>query len=417
MKQKQRTQVVIIGAGPSGSVAAALLHQQNIDVIVVEKSTFPRFSIGESLLPACMEVIEQAKMLDAVTAAGFQYKDGAAFRYQDRYTAFNFNDKFTSGIGTTYQVQRGDFDKVLADEAVVQGVEIRYQHTVDAIECLANKSVLTIVDEQQQKYTIDADFVLDASGFGRVLPRLLGLEKPSHLPSRQAIFCHITDHIDADLCLVEYDRNKILISVHPHSADVWYWLIPFSNGTCSLGVVAPPHWLAKYGGDPLMVLKQLVIEEPGLANVLAHAEYPQVASTIGGYSANVTQLATSNYALLGNAGEFLDPVFSSGVTIAMKSAQLAAGVLGRAFAGENIDWQRDYAEPLMLGVDTFRTYVEGWYSGELQTVIFHPNPDPKIKQMICAILAGYAWDTHNPFVAQSQRRLAVVAAICADNIK
>lgn len=414
MNQKQRTQVVIIGAGPSGSVAAALLHQQHIDVIVLEKSTFPRFSIGESLLPACMEVIAQAKMLDAVTAAGFQFKDGAAFRYQDRYTAFDFSDKFTPGIGTTYQVQRGHFDKVLADEAQAQGVDIRYEHTVEAVECLDGRSVLAITDEQQQQYTLEADFVLDASGFGRVLPRLLALEKPSHLPSRQAIFCHVTDHIDANRCEVEYDRNKILISVHPQSADVWYWLIPFSNGTCSLGVVAPPQWLASYGDDSITVLKQLVIEEPGLAAVLAAAEYPSTAATIEGYSANVTQLATPNYALLGNAGEFLDPVFSSGVTIAMKSAQLAAGVLARSFAGDNVDWQRDYAEPLMLGVDTFRTYVEGWYSGELQTVIFHPKPDPKIKQMICAILAGYAWDVNNPFVAQSQRRLAVVAALCAE---
>ncbi|PSU58978.1 NAD(P)/FAD-dependent oxidoreductase [Photobacterium phosphoreum] len=414
MNQKQRTQVVIIGAGPSGSVAAALLHQQQIDVIILEKSTFPRFSIGESLLPACMAVIEQANMLDAVTAAGFQFKDGAAFRYQDRYTAFDFNDKFTPGAGTTYQVQRGHFDKVLADEAVAQGVELRYEHMVEAIECLEGKSILTVTDEQQQPYMLEADFVLDASGFGRVLPQLLDLEKPSHLPPRQAIFCHVTDHIDSNHCEIEYDRNKILISVHPHSADVWYWLIPFSNGTCSLGVVAPPQWLANYGDDPLAVLKQLINEEPGLATVLADAQYPTSAATISGYSANVTQLATANYALLGNAGEFLDPVFSSGVTIAMKSAQLAAGVLTRAFAGESIDWQRDYAEPLMVGVDTFRTYVEGWYSGELQTVIFHSNPDPKIKQMICAILAGYAWDTNNPFVTQSQRRLAVVAALCAD---
>ena len=414
MTQQQRTQVVIIGAGPSGSVAAALLHQQQIDVIVLEKSTFPRFSIGESLLPACMEVIEQAKMLDAVTAAGFQFKDGAAFRYQDKYTTFDFNDKFTAGPAITYQVQRGQFDKVLADEAVTQGVEIRYEHAVEAIECLESKSVLTVTGTDKKAYTLEADFVLDASGFGRVLPRLLALEKPSHLPPRQAIFCHVTDHINAEKCSVDYDRNKILISVHPHSADVWYWLIPFSNGTCSLGVVAPPQWLADYGDDSLAVLKQLVNEEPGLATILAAAEYPITAATIEGYSANVTQLATSNYALLGNAGEFLDPVFSSGVTIAMKSAQLAANVLTRSFAGEQVDWQCDYAQPLMLGVDTFRTYVEGWYSGELPRVIFHPNPDCKIKQMICAILAGYAWDTNNPFVTQSQRRLAVVAALCAE---
>ncbi len=124
----EHKQVVVVGAGPSGSTVSALLKSRGIDVVVIEKATFPRFSIGESLLPACMEVVELAGMTEAVKQHGFQFKDGAAFRRNGVYTHFDFTDKFTAGPGTTFQVQRASFDKVLADSAAEQGVDIRYQH-------------------------------------------------------------------------------------------------------------------------------------------------------------------------------------------------------------------------------------------------------------------------------------------------
>lgn len=405
----QSTQVVVIGAGPSGATAAALLKQQNINVIVIEKSQFPRFSIGESLLPACMDVIEKAGMLPAVQAAGFQFKNGAAFRKQGVYTEFDFTDKFTPGPGTTFQVPRARFDKVLADCAQEQGVEIRYCHELVQIDISGEKSRLSVRNEAGEFYHIEADFVLDASGFGRVLPKLLDLEQPSALPARKAIFTHIVDHIAPDTA--EYDRNKILITVHPERSDVWYWLIPFSDGICSLGVVGEPAFFDHYPQDNIAAIQMLAGEEPGLARILAGAEYPNPAGELKGYSANVRHLACDHYALLGNAGEFLDPVFSSGVTIAMKSAQLATECLLRKLNGMPVDWQTEYAEPLMTGVDTFRTYVEGWYDGRLQDVIYYENPNVRIKQMICSILAGYAWDRDNPYVRESDRRLQSLAEL------
>lgn len=410
--KKLSTQVVIIGAGPSGSIAASLLHKKGIDVRVIEKSLFPRFSIGESLLPACMEVIEQAGMSEAVADANFQFKDGAAFRKNGVYTAFNFEDKFSAGPGTTFQVQRGAFDKVLADTAEAQGVTIDYQHELMGINFTEDSTILDVQVLDGERYQLEAQYVLDGSGFGRVLPKMLDLEEPSSLPPRKAIFTHINDHIsevDTDL---EYDRNKILISVHPTNPDVWYWLIPFSNGVSSFGVVGEPKFFESYPQDKIAVIKQLATEEPGLAEILANAEYPNPAGEIGGYSANVKHLATDKYALLGNAGEFLDPVFSSGVTIAMKSAQFAVECVEKQLNGESVDWDRDYADPLMIGVNTFRTYVEGWYSGTLQDVIFYQEPNPKIKQMVCSILAGYAWDHSNPYVKESKRRLTTLSEIC-----
>ena len=410
--KKLSTQVVIIGAGPSGSIAASLLHRKGIDVRVIEKSVFPRFSIGESLLPACMEVIDQAGMSEAVANANFQFKDGAAFRNNGVYTAFNFEDKFSSGPGTTFQVQRGAFDKVLADCAEEQGVAIDYQHELMGINFAEDRTILDVQVQGGERYQLEAKYVLDGSGFGRVLPKMLNLEEPSSLPPRKAIFTHINDHISEVETELEYDRNKILISVHPTNPDVWYWLIPFSNGVSSFGVVGEPKFFESYPEDKIAALKQLAMEEPGLAEILANVEYPNPAGEIGGYSANVKHLATDKYALLGNAGEFLDPVFSSGVTIAMKSAQFAVECVEKQLNGEEVDWERDYADPLMVGVNTFRTYVEGWYSGTLQDVIFYQNPNPKIKQMVCSILAGYAWDQTNPYVKESKRRLATLAEIC-----
>ncbi|PMG34609.1 FAD-dependent oxidoreductase [Vibrio splendidus] len=410
--KKLSTQVVIIGAGPSGSIAASLLHKKGIDVRVIEKSLFPRFSIGESLLPACMEVIEQAGMSEAVADANFQFKDGAAFRKNGVYTAFNFEDKFSAGPGTTFQVQRGVFDKVLADTAEAQGVAIDYQHELMGINFTEDSTILDVQVLDGERYQLDAQYVLDGSGFGRVLPKMLDLEEPSSLPPRKAIFTHINDHISATETDLEYDRNKILISVHPTNPDVWYWLIPFSNGVSSFGIVGEPKFFESYPEDKIAAIKQLATEEPGLAEILANAEYPNLAGEIGGYSANVKHLATDKYALLGNAGEFLDPVFSSGVTIAMKSAQFAVECVEKQLNGEKVDWDRDYADPLMVGVNTFRTYVEGWYSGTLQDVIFYQDPNPKIKQMVCSILAGYAWDQTNPYVKESKRRLTTLAEIC-----
>ncbi|MCC7516452.1 MAG: tryptophan 7-halogenase [Pseudomonadales bacterium] len=397
-----------MGAGPSGAIASALLTQKGHSVLVLERDTFPRFSIGESLLPQCMAFVEQAGMLPAVQAAKFQFKNGAAFLRDNVYTDFDFTDKFSPGPGTTFQVQRATFDKILADEAARFGADIRFRHEVTAVNLEGDRPVVTYKTAEGEVKTASAKFLLDASGFGRVLPRLLDLEYPSDFPVRQALFVHVRDHISDP----HFDRNKILITVHPKHRDVWYWTIPFSNGTCSLGVVAKAEFFQPYTNTPDENLLQIVREEPRLAELLQRAEITQSARQITGYSSNVKSLHGKNFALLGNAGEFLDPVFSSGVTIAMKSASLAADLLHRQFNGESIDWEKDYAIPLKKGVDTFRTFVTSWYDERFQDIVFHKHHQPEIKAMICSILAGYAWDENNPYVKESERRVNVLAEIC-----
>jgi len=405
----ERRQVVVIGAGPSGAIAAALLKRKGHDVLIVERQHFPRFSIGESLLSHCLDFIEEAGMLEAVQAAGFQLKNGAAFAWGEQYSAFDFGDTFSNGKPTTFQVQRADFDKLLADQAALQGVEIRYGETVTAVDIERSKPLLDVVREDASSYRIEADFILDASGYGRVLPRLLDLEAPSGFPVRQAVFTHVEDRIDC----TGFEREKILITTHPTQRDIWFWTIPFSNGRSSVGVVAAAEHFVGRSQNPDQCLRSFIEQTPSLGRVLANAVWDTPARTLGGYSANVKTLHGPGFALLGNAAEFLDPVFSSGVTIAMRSASMAAAVLHRQLQGEAVDWQTEFAEPLKRGVDTFRCYVEGWYAGTFQDVIFHPDSSPQIRRMISAILAGYAWDESNPFVSEPRRRLRMLSDICA----
>lgn len=397
--------VAVIGAGPAGSVASALLRKKGYQVCVLEKQHFPRFVIGESLLPHCMEMLEEAGFTDAVRAEpGFQLKNGAAFSWGSRYTEFDFTDKFSDGPGTTYQVRRAVFDKILINEAAKQGVEVRFGHGVTAFDNSGDFARLNIETDTGESYELTAKFVLDASGYGRVLPRLLDLETPSHLPPRQAHFTHIDDNITNP----KFDRNKILITTHPQHRDVWIWLIPFGDNRCSVGVVGTPDKLV---GESETVLKKFVYECPMLNEILDKAvwenDFP--FRSIQGYSANVKSLHGRHFALLGNAAEFLDPVFSSGVTIALHSAKLAADLLVKQLKGEAADWQTEFAEPLMIGVDTFRTYVDGWYDFRFQNVVYAPDRSPEISRMLSSILAGYAWDTENPFVAKSEQRLTALS--------
>ncbi len=408
----ERSDVAIIGAGPSGAVAAALMRQYGYKVTILEQSHFPRFSIGESLLPQCMVFIEEANLMASVLEESFQYKDGAVFARDGATAVFEFEQKFSSGPFSTFQVQRARFDNVLAQGAQKAGADLRFGHRITGVDLTEDESVVLAIDsEDTGSYQLHSRFVLDASGFGRVLPRLLELDKPSNFPSRRSVFTHIEDRIDSP----SHDRNKILIVIHPEHKGVWYWLIPFADGRCSLGVVAEESYFDSIdgaGSSNAELLRTAVQQSPDLRELLGNALYDTEVRSLSGYACDVSSLVGPGYALLGNAGEFLDPVFSSGVTIAMKSASLVAPLLDKQLQGENVDWLEEYSTPLRQGVNTFRAYVDAWYSGSFQDVIFATASDDTVRRMICSILAGYAWDEENPFVAQPQRRLGALVELC-----
>ncbi len=424
MNTLQHTDVVIIGAGPSGSSAAALLRKKGYQVIIIEKQHFPRFSIGESLLPQCMVFLEEAGLLETVQnhvdEYAFQFKNGAAFLRGKEKSYYDFTQKFSEGPGTTWQIRRANFDHLLATQAEQYGTEVRYGHEVVAVDVESQNPVLTVKDEQQNVYQIQAKFLLDASGFGRILPKLLDLESPSDFPVRRAVFSHIEDGILDD---PEFDRNKILITVHEKDHRAWYWLIPFADGRCSFGIVGEQSFFDHYGyenNDPealLALFKRILADEPSLSYVLRNMKFDTPMRTLVGYSADVKKLADRNFALLGNAGEFLDPVFSSGVTIALKSSSLAIPLVERVLQGEQVDWLQEYEKTLRKGIKVFRAYVEAWYDGEFQDVVFSKNQNDKIRRMISSLLAGYAWDETNPIYKNARQRLNTLAEYCRHHIE
>ena len=403
--------VLIIGAGPAGSSAAALLKQQGFRLLVVEKQTFPRFVIGESLLPHCMDLLSEAGLLEAVEAQHFIRKCGAVFLRGKETCNFDFSSQFTAGWKYTFQVPRGDFDKTLADAVAARGVEILYGHGVTAIEFSERGATVTIEPPNKISRKVSARFVLDCSGYGRVLPRLLDLERPTSFPTREALFTHVI----GDQRPTGNEAGKIWVCIHP--ANAWLWIIPFSNGKTSVGVVATPEFFQRYPGEPDAQLRTILMADPNVAARLGKMQFVFPSQRISGYACAVKKLCGPQFALVGNATEFLDPVFSSGVTLALASANRAAKVLTRHLRGEVVDWQHEYADYVMQGINTFRAYVSAWYDGTLQDIFFTAKSNPDIMRQICSVLAGYVWDKSNPYVAQPERALPLLAKIVRGKIQ
>jgi flavin-dependent dehydrogenase len=437
---KQSVDVLVIGAGPAGTVAASIIHQAGYKVRIVEKQQFPRFSIGESLLPRCMEALEEAKFLDAVKAAGFQEKFGAKFEKNGKICDYRFADQFTKGWTWTWQVPRAGFDKILADTVAEMGVPVDYQAAVTGITFQPDhSSITTVEDAQGQTSEIEARFIIDGSGYGRVIPRLFNLDRPSNQPPRKALFVHARD---LNRSMAD-EPNRITIIVH--EKGVWIWLIPFSDGVTSIGFVgdpaffdreaeaiglgsgpAPAEALTQSKGGPTSPLtSSLGSEQQGQEALMRHllasapytkerfeaAEYLFEPRSLASWSSTTDQFYGDGFVLTGNVTEFLDPVFSSGVTLATVSSQTAAALVLRKLQGQEVDWDKEYTQFMMQGVNTFRSYVETWYEGVLDTIFFADNQDPLIKSQICSVLAGYVWDTTNPYVRNHKNALHKLASL------
>ncbi|MCX7551478.1 NAD(P)/FAD-dependent oxidoreductase [Xanthomarina sp. F2636L] len=396
--------VLIIGAGPSGCVAAAYLNKQGYNIKVVEKSVFPRFVIGESLLPRCMDHFDEVDLLDCLKAANFELKPGARFLRGDIVCNFDFGDKHTEGWDWTWQVPRADFDDILAKEIIKNGVDVSFNHEVIDVDIAADgTSRTTVKDEHGNSYAIRAKYIIDSSGYGRVLPRLLDLDKPSALPDHSSLFTHVKDVNRAE------GEEGTLITFDVLDKDTWFWVIPFSNGNTSLGFVSKTKYMDTFKGSTTERMQEMLKLSDYYYDRFKDVDFLFEPINIKNYSKSVKHLYGKGFALTGNSAEFLDPVFSSGVTFATESALLSAKLISRELKGEKVDWETDYSDYIKSGVAVFATYVKEWYTGNLQTLFFHRPENLEVKRQICAVLAGYVWDQTNPFVKKHDRIVKTLA--------
>lgn len=391
--------VLIIGGGPSGSIAGANLAQKGFSVEIVEKIDFPRFVIGESLLPKCNDILSKNGLLDRVQKQGYILKAGAIFENEkEEQEIYHFRENIGEPHNTTFQVKREEFDHQLLKGAEEFGATVT--HGIEVTDYNQDENIVSAVDKDGKVITYKAKFVLDASGYGRVLPRILDLEIPSTMKPRKAIFTRIENDIRPKGELGGY----ITIFIHGNN-DAWIWVIPFIDGTTSVGVVCEDAYFDNMNMSPEEFWDYIISNNVNARKRFKNAKKLNPVGKIDGYSSNVKTMHGKGFALAGNATEFLDPVFSSGVTLALTSGDLAADLIAKELNGKEVDWQKEYQEYMMLGVDVFRDFVLAWYDGRLHKVFFSPLKKEMFTRSISSILSGYVWNQKNVFVGQSENKI------------
>ena len=400
------TDVLVIGAGPAGSISAAMINKAGYRAMVVEREKFPRFVIGESLLPRCMEVLEDAGFLEAVKSKNFQQKFGAKFLNGEAVSDFNFTEQFTEGWNWTWQVPRSEFDQTLASEVERMGVPVRFETTVTDIQFHDDESsTTTIVNKDGSNEQISARFIVDASGYGRVIPRMFNLDKPSNLDPRKAIFAHVTDEKR-----LRFDEpNRIIVVLY--QPGVWVWIIPFSSGVTSLGFVGDFTFFENLEGNLTEQYRKVINGHNYLKERFGDSDFIFEPRKLDSWSTTTEKFFGKGFVLTGNVTEFLDPIFSSGVMFATVSSHIASKLVIRKLNGEDVDWDKDYTTVVQQGVDTFRTYVKAWYDGTLEKIFFAKEQDEEVKKQICSVLAGYVWDGKNPYVKEHDRAVRRLAKL------
>lgn len=402
---KEFVDVLVIGAGPSGCVSASYLHKNNVKVKVVEKQKFPRLVVGESLIPRVMDHFAEAELFEALDAMNFEKKLGARFIRGEEICVFDFSKKFGEGWDWTWQVPRADFDNTMAQEVVRKGVDLEFETEVLEVSFEGKKSKTIVKDKEGNLKEIHANFIIDSSGYGRVLPRLLDLDTPSKLDPHSSIFTHVKD-INR-----EEGEEGTQISFDILETEVWLWVIPFSNGNTSLGVVGPTDFINSLSEnkDNAEALKNAIQKSEYYIKRFAGTEFLFEPVKLENYSRAVKRMYGDGFALTGNSSEFLDPVFSSGVAFATESGMLAAKLYLKEAQGIPVDWEVEFTQYMKRGIAVFTTYVQEWYTGNLQTLFFHQPENPDVKEKICAVLAGYVWNEENSFVKKHDHVIANMA--------
>ena len=377
--------VAIIGGGPAGTTAGTLLARAGRRVIVLERDKFPRFKIGESLLPFSMKAFTRLGLQDKFRSARFMEKFGGEMvgACSEEGVKFYFKDGFGSQTDRAYQVTRADFDKVLLEHARENGVEVHEETAVESVDFSDTEVQLRIKPKEGDASQLRARYVIDASGRNSVVGSKFKLKKNYKHLQKVSIFAHY-DGVTRDPGI----DGTLTRLVRAH--DRWFWMIPLSEERMSIGVVLDSTVFKQAKQSPEEFLEQSITEQPVINNRMHAATRVTPVSVAADFSYRNSKLAGDRWLLAGDAAGFIDPVFSSGVFLAVMAGERAADTLQivldhpekrrRLFAR--------YEKAVQRAMKVYLKFVNAWYSKEFIEVFLHPQDFLQLPPAINAVLGG-----------------------------
>lgn len=378
--------IAIIGGGPAGSTAATLLARRGLDVAVFEREHFPRFHIGESLLPFSMPAFERLGILEKLQQAEFMPKHGAeiASGCGEREVRFYFKDGLNPENPTAFQVVRADFDKLLLDHAAESGAAVHEGHEVKSLEFHDNSVSLKVRErERGESRDVQAKFLLDCSGRNSLVGSHFDLKRAYPKLKKFAVYAHydgveMPDGVDGTLTrMVRAD-------------DHWFWLIPLSRSRTSVGVVMDLEKFRAEGRSAEAVMDSAIAGLPVMRDRMRQAVRVTEVHASGDYSYRNRRLHGERWLLAGDAAGFIDPIFSSGVFLAVLSGERAADALAAALdkpavAGREF---RGYDRQIQAVMNLYFRFVDGWYRKEFIETLMNPTEFFNVVPAVNAVLAG-----------------------------
>ena len=363
--------VVVVGGGPGGATVANLVAKEGLRTVLLERSSKPAFRVGESLMPACYQTFEKLGVLDDMKRSEFPVKGSVQFYSGDGRgaTPFYFEDHDPDESSWTWQVLRSSFDQMLLDKAASRGATIRRGCSVKSfIEAGGRLTCFRFEYEQKSIRELTSRLVVDASGQRALLARQLGLLQPDPTLRHAAYYTHY----EGGLRDTGRDAGATLI-LHTFDHKSWFWFIPLPENRVSVGVVGPVEYLARHGsGDPQAVFEQELQNCPALMPRLQEARQARPVLVIKDYSYRVSSMAGDGWVLVGDAGGFIDPIYSTGVFLALKSGEMASDCICRALSQDEIDLTTlgEFEPPLREGAEAMRKLVHAFYDPEFSFAKF-----------------------------------------------
>jgi flavin-dependent dehydrogenase len=383
----ERCEVIVIGGGPAGSTVAARLAQRGRRVLLLEKERFPRFHIGESLLPCSMPLFEELAVMPALQAHGFLPKFAAEFVTADGSLArrYAFADGLIPGPSSAFQVDRSEFDKLLLDNARAHGVTVCEGAHVTTFS-VERDGVSVAARDGFREIAIRGQLMIDATGQQSLLAGRLNLRQMDRELKHFAVFSHFEGawrHSGER----EGDISVVLVP------GGWWWIIPLRGDRTSLGLVGPTAMLGGRKSDDVYLDEQIE-RTPYLKERLGAAHRVAPVRTISDYSYVSRKLVGDRWLLVGDAAAFIDPVFSTGVYLGMIGAFRAADVADRALTNRRVDRGAfvDYERWVYRNVATYKRFVKGFYTPEFVEVLMAPSDKLQLRAAVTSLLAGYVED-------------------------